>query len=627
MAVLLALSCLSGFSGLTLILAVAATAAWVFYRRKDRRGLVILGVSVLVAWAALAGWWYVRNINLYGEPFGTGTMSQIAGLRPEGFAPGMVLNEFQDFRIAYWGIFGAANIQSVGIFYFAMDVLVLGALISLVFLVLQQWVIREYEVERTMMVQILLLGLIVLTGIVGVVVWSTQTPASQGRLMFPYMAAISTLLAVGIVELAWWLLYVLRPLDYAVTVPDVKALERRSVIPVMWGVWIFAFFALLVPIVSIAPHYTPPTPIASRPDTARRIDVRFGDVALVGYRIADARYRPGQNVPVTLYWEVLEQSERDYSLSITVLDDDGDPMGRVTSYPGAGRLRTSQWEPGEIYADTYDVPLTIDTWGRFPLSFAVNWWHIPTYTRIAPRDVDGRRVRSVTLDAGAYIGPEDILSREFFEQVDGVHFGNIISLAGYRLRGETLMLRWEVMGMPEDDYRVFVRLLDGDIEGLIGPIEMEVVPEPDVIPSSDSYDTPSEVAADETPETAIESTAEATAEVTPEATPGIQAASEVDVAGLLQSREEHEEPAEDIVFDFSDFDTAGEGDARPTLPTHYWRWGEIFITRHKLDLETLNAGTYLVVVGWDKGTYFTRLEIGEAYPDSAYPILVLEIDE
>jgi len=72
----------------------------------------------------------------------------------------------------------------------------------------------------------------VLGGIVGVITWTAQTYASQGRLLFPYIAAISTLLALGLDELF-------------------GRIRLRRVESVLAGA--YGAFALIVALVSIAP--------------------------------------------------------------------------------------------------------------------------------------------------------------------------------------------------------------------------------------------------------------------------------------------------------------------------------------------------------------------------------------
>ena len=78
------------------------------------------------------------------------------------------------------------------------------------------------------------------------------------------------------------------------------------------------------------------------------------------------RYAPGDRVRVKLYWEVLAQSQQDYSMLLSLMDDNRQAIGRYASYPGAGRLRTSQWQIGAIYPDEYIIAIDADTFG--PLS-------------------------------------------------------------------------------------------------------------------------------------------------------------------------------------------------------------------------------------------------------------------
>jgi hypothetical protein len=191
-AVLIALASLSKLSGLVLVPAVALAALWVAYHRRDWRGLVTLGALMAGMWLVLAGWWYLRNLNLYHELFGTQMMVAVAGPRVGDFTIQTLLDEFQGFRIAYWGLFGAVNIQTFEWFYVLMDIVVVAALAGLA---RQVWLKRA---DREYLARIGLLGFIIAIGAVSVITWTAQTYASQGRLLFPFVAATSTLLAVGI---------------------------------------------------------------------------------------------------------------------------------------------------------------------------------------------------------------------------------------------------------------------------------------------------------------------------------------------------------------------------------------------------------------------------------------------
>ena len=64
---LVALASLAKLSGLILGLVVILCGCYIAWRTRDRRGLLILAASLFAFWLALAGWWYLRNLALYGE--------------------------------------------------------------------------------------------------------------------------------------------------------------------------------------------------------------------------------------------------------------------------------------------------------------------------------------------------------------------------------------------------------------------------------------------------------------------------------------------------------------------------------------------------------------------------------
>ncbi|NDJ60812.1 MAG: hypothetical protein GYB67_06785 [Chloroflexi bacterium] len=359
-AVLIALATLSKLSGLVLVPVVALAALWIARRDRSLRGLIILGVLMAGIWALGAGGWYLRNLTLYGELFGTATMVAVAGPRLEPFGLATLLSEFEGFRIAYWGLFGAVNLMTVEIFYRIMDALTLLALIGLLVYVWRQ------RADQAQVVRVGLLGLTLLIGFASVIAWTAQTYASQGRLLFPFVAATSPLLALGVLQLS----------------PARQMVARV-------GVGSLGAFSLIVPFATIAPPYAPPPPRALLPETANPVYARFGDVALIGYTIPERRYEPGAMVPVTVYWQVIERSERDLSLYLHAISGGADEIGKIDSFPGGGRLRTSTWTPGAIYADHYAIPLDSDATGRSRLRVQVGWWHFPTEALIPAVDAQG----------------------------------------------------------------------------------------------------------------------------------------------------------------------------------------------------------------------------------------------
>jgi len=468
MAVLIALATLSKLSGLVVIPVVALAAIHVARRDKAWRDLIILGGLMVVIWAVLSGWWYARNLQLYGELFGTSTMVAVAGERMGEFNLLTLLSEFQGFRIAYWGLFGAVNIQTTGAFYLLMDLAVFTAIFGVIFSMLQLWAIRDFAYARREFANLFYPFLIVVIGVFAVIAWTSQTLASQGRLLFPFVSAISPLLAAGFVEVMWWLLFVLRPPERSFVradqgVPE-ETLRSSSTAPL----YVLGFFAVLIPFFTIMPQYARPITVESLPEDVTEVYARYGGIELIGYEVADRRYSPGEYVPIRLYWRVAEQSEQDESLFLTLLDPRGQEVGKVDTYPGLGKLRTSTWEEGAIYPDLYRVQIYPEAIGRYPLRVQVGWWHFPTEDMIFARDDNDRRLDAVVLDAGAVVIRGVPIIEGLTEPEGDIRFGDLIRLAGYGLNDEGLLiLNWEAVGAPLVDYTVFVQVFDEN-DDLVG---------------------------------------------------------------------------------------------------------------------------------------------------------------
>lgn len=432
--VLVALASLTKLSGLVLVPVIALAALWLAYRQRNLRGLVFLGGSMLIAWLVLAGWWYARNLTLYGELFGTSTMVAVAGPRTTAFTLQSLVNEFEGFRVAYWGWFGALSITAESWLYRLYDLFTAAAVIGF-----GLFIVRDLRsVLQRMQVLALLLALMI--GSLAVIQWTAQTYASQGRLLFPFLGAISPLLALG------W------------TALSDRLPERFAV-----GHWLPAagsvLAALLIPFMVIAPAYQPPMPLAELPADIQPVFARYGDIDLVGYRTNPTRYEPGDYLPITVYWRVNATSTTDLSLYLHAVDDAGEVIGRIDSFPGGGRLRTSTWAPG-LYADDYAIPLRERTNIQSNLRVLVGWWHYvePDQAVVNPTDENGSRLASVMLNAGGFAGSPVLPTR--YNQINPINFGGMIELIGWQESGETLTLIWRAAGTPNDTYTVFVQALD-----------------------------------------------------------------------------------------------------------------------------------------------------------------------
>jgi hypothetical protein len=85
----------------------------------------------------IAGWWYLRNWRLYGDPTGLNAMLEAAGRRLKPYSWQQLLDEFEGFRMSFWGVFGGFNLVAPNWVYRLYDALVMAGLVGLGVLVWQ----------------------------------------------------------------------------------------------------------------------------------------------------------------------------------------------------------------------------------------------------------------------------------------------------------------------------------------------------------------------------------------------------------------------------------------------------------------------------------------------------------
>jgi hypothetical protein len=132
--------------------------------------------------------------------------------------------------------------------------------------------------------------------------------------------------------------------------------------------------------------------VASRevlePTITNPTDYRFGDtLALAGYDIEPL----GGGVKVRLYWRSLKETDRDYTVFIHLIDEEGKLVGQRDSQPKEGHYPTSVWEEGEIILDEHYLSLPADTpKGEYHLILGL--YLLETMERLPLFDREGTRL-------------------------------------------------------------------------------------------------------------------------------------------------------------------------------------------------------------------------------------------
>lgn len=81
---------------------------------------------------------------------------------------------------------------------------------------------------------------------------------------------------------------------------------------------------------------------------------------LLGYALDRAEFRPGDAVPLTLYWKAKATPSASYKVFVHLLDSGGNLRAQRDSIPQDGALPTNRWFPGEYITDAYSIPLPAD---------------------------------------------------------------------------------------------------------------------------------------------------------------------------------------------------------------------------------------------------------------------------
>lgn len=383
----------------------------------------------------ISGWWYGRNLNLYGELLGLDAMVAVVGPRSPAISLlELIRSEWYGFYISYWSVFGVFTILAspgIDLFFHGLTVAGLVGLFVLLF----------RARARLSFTSILLLVFCALT-LVSVVRWTLQTPASQGRLLFGAIAPISMGLATG-----WLALFGER-------------LARLGAVGLSLAL---AGMAFIIPIVDIAPEYAPPPTIteAQLPTRLQPVRAQLSDgVELLGYTSEEAVTQPGQSVRVTLYWRALKPMTADDTLALIVSGQGAAVVSKLDSWPGRGLWPTSFWRPGEIYADTYEFPIAPDALTPSLLRLRLWLWRTNPNDRWPVRAPDGSESDAVTLVIGRMAAAQ---SSALIPSIpNGSTFEYGLTLLGYdSLRDSSrLNFYWQARERIPANYTLFVHWVD-----------------------------------------------------------------------------------------------------------------------------------------------------------------------
>lgn len=440
--VTLGVAALAKLSGLTFWILTAGVVVWLCWRTHDwQRGMAGAAVAFALG-LTLAAKWFWRNWTLYGDPMGLEMMLEIVGRRAVTLID--LTSEWEGFRRSFWGVFGGMNIVMPAPIYAALDIwtalcgLGLAAYAGL-------GLARRRAVDWP--VWTILVGYVAIV-FISFLRWTSQTLASQGRLLFTAYGPITLLLWVGWETATAWL--------------------RSRALRTSWRaapIGSLLLLAGLAPSAWIAPVYRPPAPpTAAELAAAVPLTATFGDeFQLLGATALPTQLAPGETVTVTLYLEARQPGNRDWSLFVHLEDNLGFIVAQEDRYPLSG-LASARWlQPGQCWQETIRLPIPPTAMTPATLTVAVGFYDLTTGERLPATGTgvvaagDAVRFGTTALVTPEGAGPHKVTYR----------FGEQLELTGFELTprqvrpGETvtLTLYWRALRPVERDYTVFTHIL------------------------------------------------------------------------------------------------------------------------------------------------------------------------
>ena len=420
-------------------------------------------ILVLLPVVLIAGWWYARNVQLYGDLLGWSAFFAVLGQRAHPASLMQLWGERRGFLMAYWGLFGGVNIPMPGWTYALFNTLLIISVIGF-FLVLIQisrsWLhstrgswnslqnvvsnVLRFIIDQFALVTPLLFSMAV---VIGLIRWATTTWSSQGRLVFTAISALSTLFMIG---LAGWLPQ--RAARWATGLVSLYFLLTSVAAPFLW----------------ITPAYDPSDYNLAQNADFEQVSVTLGETMRLDQAAVElapdgnGRLQPGDSLWVHLVWEVLSPMDEDWSVFVHLVDPVlGRPVAQRDMYPGQGLLLTSWLEPGQLLTNSYLLSLPETAAAPAELELVAGLYNVQTGERLWDSSgSDVIKLGTLTLQPAPGELPNKV----------SINFEGELELAGYDIAprsatpGEIihLTLYWRALQSVDEDYTFFAQVVGED---------------------------------------------------------------------------------------------------------------------------------------------------------------------
>lgn len=434
------------------LLAMGATAAvavtGVAWRRKQWRGWWGIVWRAALMTLLIAGWWFVRNQILYGEPTGIRRLTELWGVRDPEESWGVAIFELPYVWTSLWGRFGYGQVPLPQAIYDGLWGLTLFAGAGLLAPLLR----RQWDEIRAVGFPLLLLGLNILLFFAVIFNYLLVSPAGpMGRFFFPALPSMALLMVYG---LSQW--------------GRRKGEGRRRkgegwglAVLLNAGMWALSLVALFG---YLAPAYARPPAFPAAAELPNPVNVQFdGLVKLRGYHFTPEVVRPGEPVQLDLYWEVTGRPPGDFLLFVHLQDNVGMVAQRDT-HPGLGHFPSRLWRPGDRFVESIRLYVPETAYTPVTATLSAGFYAADEGYRLGITGPDGTGLGDALPLGTVQIAPA--AAEAPVPNPGNYNFDNEIRLAGYEYdqrqitAGQplTVTLYWEALEDTPPDYNLEIEL-------------------------------------------------------------------------------------------------------------------------------------------------------------------------
>ncbi|MCL4867484.1 MAG: hypothetical protein KJ063_00815 [Anaerolineae bacterium] len=455
---------MSKFNMAAAALLIEAVISWVAWRRKQGRLWLELNLLITATTLAVAGWWFLRNYLVYGDPTGFQEVTELWGMRDPRTSFGVAWSEWSSVWSSLWGRFGFGQIplpQRVYQLLWGMTLFAAAGLIIELF--------SKNSTSRASRITFhpSLIYLILTVALFAAVVFAYMlvSPAgSMGRFFFPGLPALALLLMFGLTRAATFLIALIEQIA-----------TRRSARPIPHRPWLTANFSLLITLAMLSfalvalfgylrPAYARPPTFATTDPLPNPIQAQFDFIAnLRGYELSAPTLHPGEPLDITLYWEVTGQPPGNFLLFVHLRNDLGLMVAQRDTHPGLGNFPSSQWQTGDRFVDTIRLYLPETAYAPDQLTVQIGLY-APEGYRLGITARDGQELGDSLVLGEIRLRPRS----DTLPNPQAHNFNNEIHLLGYSYSGRDLhpgdtldiTLFWQAQRGNLPQYTVEIHLVD-----------------------------------------------------------------------------------------------------------------------------------------------------------------------